>query len=316
MRPDLDPLFKLRQRLSQILIGKPKALDLLLTALLSSGHILIEDLPGVGKTTLAKSLSQLFEASFARIQCTPDLFPSDILGTSIYHQGKGDFLWHPGPIFSNFILADELNRATPRTQSALLEAMGEGKISSDGAVHKLPHPFMVIATQNPLEYTGTYPLPENQLDRFMLRINLGYPDFESEEKILSTPTLHYSQPKLEPVLSSQVLLELQHKRSQVMMDSSLKKYLLTIVRKTRTHPEIFLGGSPRSSIALYTSSQAFALLEGRDYVIPDDIKTLVPAVLGHRIILKEGKPSSLAEDQKNPATKLLEKILDEVPVPV
>ena len=259
---------------------------MLLVAMLCQGHVLLEDVPGTGKTMLARSIAASMGIDFKRLQCTPDLLPSDITGVSIFLQAESRFEFQPGPLFVNILLTDEINRATPRTQSALLEAMQERQVTIDGTPRPLPRPFLVLATQNPVEFEGTFPLPEAQLDRFLMRLQMGYPDQEHERQIIRN--LRYAHPidTLEAVVDGYDLLELSQQVSDVHVDESLEEYILTLVQATRQHPDLTLGASPRGSLALYKTSQALAALKNRDYVIPDDIKKLIPLTLTHRLILK------------------------------
>lgn len=302
------PLIK---NVESVVIGKRSTLDLLLVALLCEGHVLLEDVPGVGKTMMARSLALSFGSTFKRIQCTPDLLPNDITGVSVYNQKSGDFEFKPGPIFTNILLADEINRATPRSQSALLEAMQEHQVTVDGTTYSLPRPFMVIATQNPIEYEGTFPLPEAQLDRFLIKLPIGYLK-PAEEKILLTHLgrVHPIE-KLEAVAESHDLIELEKLVWDVYVEDSLQEYIVTLAQSTRQHLDLALGVSPRASFALYRCSQAYAGLQGRDHVIPDDIQHLVPYVLGHRLILKPD-----AELRGKTSFSILEEIIKKIPVPI
>lgn len=270
---------------SRVLIGKRREIELALIALASEGHILIEDVPGVGKTMLAKSLAKSIGCTFRRIQFTPDLLPSDITGVSIYNQKTEEFEFRPGPVMAQIVLADEINRATPKTQSALLESMEERHLTVDGVTHPLPPSFMVMATQNPIEYEGTFPLPEAQLDRFIMRIRLGYPGRDEEVAVLDSQVLSHPINGIGQVVDGDDLMEVHLLVRQVRVDVSLRRYIVDIVDATRTHPDVYLGASPRGSLSLFRTAQAAALLVGRDYVIPDDIKPLVEPVLGHRLIL-------------------------------
>lgn len=306
----IEALRTLQANLEAALIGKGDVVQMLLVGLLSKGHVLIEDVPGVGKTTLARALARSLDGSFRRIQFTPDLLPSDILGVSLYRPESHSFMFTPGPIFANVILADEINRTTPRTQSALLEAMNEFQVSVDGHTHTLPSPFMIIATQNPYEYEGTYPLPESQLDRFCLRLRIGYPDEADERKVLLTHREGEPIETLRPVTNAEEIERLQGQTRQVRLDESLVNYILAIGRATRTQEGIEVGVSPRGCLSLYRAAQAHALLEGRDYCIPDDIKLLAEPVLSHRLIQRLGQSSSL--NGKDPIREIVQKI----PVPV
>jgi MoxR-like ATPase len=269
-----------------VMVGKRKVIDLLMVALLCQGHVLIEDVPGVGKTMLARSISISLGGMFKRLQCTPDLLPNDVTGVSIFNQQTGQFEFRAGPVFVNVLLADEINRATPRTQSALLEAMSESQVSVDGVSRALPVPFLVLATQNPIEYEGTFPLPEAQLDRFLMRVSMGYPS-PAEERVLMT-NLRREHPitHLKQVADVNQLPALQRQIWDVHVDDSLQEYIVQLVTATRNHPDLALGASPRASLALYKTSQALAAMNGRDHVIPDDIKYLVPYTLAHRLIVK------------------------------
>lgn len=299
----------LEELLSLIIKGKKDVVRLAIITLLARGHLLIEDVPGVGKTTLALTLAKATDCSFHRIQFTSDLLPSDILGVHIYNQEKKEFEFNPGPVFANIVLADEINRTNPKTQSALLEAMNERKVSIDRNTYRLPVPFMVIATQNPLEYHGTFPLPESQLDRFMLHMRIGYPSFEDEKRVLIEMRDFEAVEGITPVVSRREILEAQAMVEKVHMDESIFDYLLHIVRATRKHEKIRLGVSTRGAQFLVRASRAAAFLNGRDYVVPDDIKTLAPNVLAHRIILKSRTYIRDAED-------VIRSIVEKVPVPV
>jgi MoxR-like ATPase len=270
----------------RVIVGKRGAIELLLVALLSDGHVLIEDVPGVGKTMLARSVAISLGLGFKRIQCTPDLLPNDITGVSIYNQKTQEFEFRPGPVFVSVLLADEINRATPRTQSALLEAMQERTVTVDGVTRPLPDPFIVLATQNPIEYEGTFPLPEAQLDRFLLCVQLGYPSFADERQILWNLRREHPITTLEQVVDGTQVVALRQQVWDVHVDESLADYIVALIEATRKHPDVALGGSPRGSLALFKTAQARAALNGRDYVVPDDIKYLLPMTLGHRLLLK------------------------------
>ena len=270
----------------RVIVGKHREVRLALVALLCQGHLLIEDVPGTGKTMLARALAKSLDCSFKRIQFTPDLLPSDVTGLSIYNQKTQEFEFRAGPVVSQVVLADEINRATPKTQSALLEAMEERHMTVDGTTRALPEPFMVIATQNPIEYEGTFPLPEAQLDRFMLRLRMGYPEPMDEMLILDEQKRAHPVDTLEPVADGPAVLEMQRAVREVYVDPAISDYIVRLVSATRTHPDAYLGASPRGSLALYRASQAFAALTGRDYVIPDDVKALAEPALAHRVILK------------------------------
>ena len=272
--------------IEKVIIGKREQMELLLVAMLCQGHVLLEDVPGTGKTMLARSMAISMGIDFKRLQCTPDLLPNDIIGVHIFLQHEGRFEFQSGPVFTNILLADEINRATPRTQSALLEAMQEYQVTVSGETHPLSTPFLVLATQNPVEYEGTFPLPEAQLDRFLIRISMGYPDHEDERQILRSQREAHPVDSLEKVVDGKTLVTLSQRVSAVHVDELLEDYILKIIQGTRHHPDLALGASPRGSLALYKTSQALAALQNRDYVIPDDIKRLAPYVLAHRLILK------------------------------
>ena len=293
-----------------VIVGKHEAVELTVIGLMCNGHVLIEDIPGVGKTMLARSIAAALGAQYRRIQFTPDLLPADITGTSIFNQKTGEFAFRPGPIFANILLADEINRATPKTQSSLLEGMEEFQVTVDGATRPLEHPFFVIATENPIEYRGTYPLPEAQLDRFLMRINLGYPTPEQEVVILERQVKQHPIHSVRPVVGKDEMLQMQENVREVHIESSLKRYMVEIVGATRDHPLLALGASPRASLGLMRTGQARAALSGRDYVLPDDVKTLAASVLCHRLILKPE-----ARLRQNDLVSLVHEILDQVPVP-
>jgi MoxR-like ATPase len=271
--------------IGSVVVGKPEAIELTLVATLASGHILVEDVPGVGKTTLARALARTVGGTFSRVQCTPDLLPSDVTGVSILDQREGGFVFQPGPIFANVVLADELNRATPRTQAALLEAMEERQVTLEGITRDLPRPFLVIATQNPIELEGTFPLPEAQLDRFLLRLRLGYPSQQDEEKLVDRFANATPLEDVRPVLDLGRLTALIQAVRLVRVEPSVRNYVVALVRGTREHTAVRLGGSPRATLALYHAAQAFAAIRGRTFVVPDDVKALVAPVLGHRLLL-------------------------------
>ncbi len=297
--------------IERVVVGKREVAKLLLVALLCEGHVLIEDVPGVGKTLLAKTLAASLACSFKRLQFTPDLLPSDITGSQVFNQQTAQFEFRPGPVFANLLLADEINRATPRTQSALLEAMEERQVSVEGQSLALPRPFLVAATQNPIELEGTFPLPEAQLDRFLLKIAVGYPSEDEEGLVLTRFAAGDPLPDLAPVAGIDDLEDWQRQRGRVHVADDVRGYLLRVVRSTRAHAELALGASPRAALALYRAAQAWALLEGRDYVMPDDVKHLVPAVLGHRLLL-----SPAARLRGHTAEGVLSSLLDSAPVPV
>jgi MoxR-like ATPase len=305
-------LERLRVNIASVFLGKPEAVQMGLVALVADGHMLIEDVPGVGKTLLAKALARSLDCTFHRIQFTPDLLPSDVIGTSVFHQPRGEFMFKPGPLFAHVVLADEINRATPRTQSALLEAMSDRQVSVDGQTHRLGPPFLVLATQNPYEFEGTYALPENQLDRFTMRLRIGYPDRVAEKAILHQHRGGEPVETLEPVLSAADILAVQLQARQVRVDDSLSDYILELVEATRAHPDIYLGASTRAALTLYRTAQSLALLEGRDYVVPDDIKRLAQPVLTHRLLAK-----NLARGgHGDAAERIMEEILSQTLVPV
>ena len=270
----------------KVIVGKRSSIEMLVVALLCEGHVLIEDVPGVGKTMLARAVAVSLGCSFKRLQCTPDLLPNDVTGVSVYNQKTGDFEFRKGPAFVNVLLADEINRATPRTQSALLECMGERQITVDGVTRSLERPFLVLATQNPIEYEGTFPLPEAQLDRFLMRLGLGYPSLADERQILINLRRRHPIETLTQVVSGERLLELQPQVWEVHVDETVHDYVVRLVHATRRHGDLALGASPRGSLALYKTAQALAAIRGRDYVLPDDVKLLVPLTLEHRLIIR------------------------------
>ena len=293
-----------------VIVGKRASAELALVAILSGGHILIEDVPGVGKTMLARSIAVSLGSSFKRVQFTPDLLPSDVLGVNLYNQRTGEFEFRPGPVLAQVVLADEINRGTPKTQSALLEAMEEGQITVDGVTHPLPRPFFVLATQNPLEHEGTFLLPEAQRDRFFLRVRLGYPSTEGEIEIMDRIRLVHPIDSLASVSSPEGILDLQETVRGIYVDDLIKRYIAEIVDSTRNDPSVYVGASPRGALALYRGAQARALIEGRDYVLPDDVKNLVLPVLSHRLILN---PTARMQDVS--AESVLEQTVEAVPVP-
>jgi MoxR-like ATPase len=302
----------LETSLSSVIRGKAEAIRLSLICLLARGHLLIEDVPGVGKTTLAHALARSTHTDFQRIQFTADMLPGDVLGVTIYNAQTQDFEFKPGPVFTHFLLADEINRATPKTQSALLEAMNEQQITLDGHSHPLRRPFMVIATQNPVEHHGTYPLPESQLDRFLMRIRMGYPDAAAEREILRAGA-RAGVDSLQPVLSEGDVLVLQDSVNDISVDEAIVEYILVVVEKTRNHESLSLGVSPRGSQALYRAAQASALFDGREYVIPDDVKGLVIPVFAHRLIINSRSALARGADASE---RILQDILTQVPVPL
>ena len=295
---------------SKVIVGKRDVIELAVATLIAQGHLLVEDVPGVGKTMLAKSLATSIGCSFNRIQCTPDLLPSDITGLSIYNQQNGQFEFRQGPLMSQVVLADEINRATPKTQSALLESMEEHQITVDGVTHPLHAPFIVLATQNPIEYEGTFPLPEAQLDRFLMRINLGYPSVEEELEIISEQEMAHPITVLESVTTPSGILEMQEAVNSIYVDSLIREYIVKLTESTRSHPEVYLGASPRASLGLFKTARALALIRERDYVIPDDVKFLAPTVLSHRIILA---PSARMQGIRS--MDIVDNILSELAIP-
>ena len=286
MNPVQEFAAKVTTNVEKVIIGKGDTIQLLLVAMLCEGHVLLEDVPGVGKTMLARSLAISLGGAFKRLQCTPDLLPNDVTGVSVYNQQTGQFEFRPGPIFVNILLADEINRATPRTQSALLEAMQEQQVTVDGVTRLLPRPFLVMATQNPIEYEGTFPLPEAQLDRFLMRLAVGYPAMEVEKRLLVHLQREHPINQLEQIVEGSQLIPLQQLVWDVHVDETLHDYIIRLVTATRDHPDLALGGSPRASLALFKTAQALAALRGRDHVIPDDIKYLVLPTITHRLIVR------------------------------
>jgi MoxR-like ATPase len=304
----------LQSNIERIIKGKSDVVRLTIVTLLGRGHLLIEDVPGVGKTTLGHALARSLSLEFRRIQFTSDLLPSDILGVTVYNQERHSFEFKPGPVFANVLLADEINRSTPKAQSSLLEVMNEGQVSIDSHTYRLPRPFMVIATQNPFEHHGTYPLPESQLDRFMLRIQIGYPDPEDEKTILKSLRPHHTMDDIQPVLSGQEVEELQREADNVKVEDSMVDYLLEITQATRSSSLLNLGVSPRGGLALQKAAQAHALLDGRTYCIPDDIKRLAPLVFGHRVVVNADLNGFGSRRER--AEQIIRDLLEQIPVPL
>ena len=301
---------KIIENVSTVIVGKDSIIEQALAALIAEGHIIIEDVPGVGKTMLAKSIAASIGCSFRRIQFTPDLLPSDVTGISIYNQNKAEFEFRQGPLMSQLVLADEINRATPKTQSALLEAMEESQVTVDGVTHALERPFLVMATQNPIEYEGTFPLPESQLDRFLLRISLGYPNADEELAIIEQQELEHPILSLKPVVQPQDIIDLQNSAKSIYVDKLIRQYIVNITGLTRTREQISLGASPRASLGLFRACRSLALLKGRDYVIPDDVKSLAAPVLAHRLVL-----SPAARMNGISIVQVLSDLLEFIPVP-
>lgn len=309
--PIITALSAIRDNLQNCILGKSFEIELLLTTLLAGGHVLIEDVPGTGKTQLIKALSKSINGEYRRIQCNPDILPSDITGVSVFHPHEERFVFRPGPVMTNILLVDEINRATTKTQSALLEVMEERSVTADGVTYDLPHPFMLCATQNPIDFEGTYHLPEAQLDRFMMKIQIGYPDAETEKNMLYSHRQGQPVDQLRPVTTMEEIGQMQQQIRGVHASDIVTDYLLEIVRRTREHADVLLGASPRASIAFLTAVKAFAFLQGRDYVLPDDIKILAPYVLGHRILLR---PESRLGNMNG--NQVLFQILRQTQVPV
>jgi MoxR-like ATPase len=310
----VEKVDRLQRAIETVIKGKPESVRLAIVTLIAGGHLLVEDVPGVGKTTLAQALARALDCSFQRIQFTSDLLPSDVIGLSVYNQHSGVFEWKPGPVFANVVLADEINRTTPKTQSALLEAMAERQVTIEGVTHPLPPPFIVLATQNPIEHHGTYPLPESQLDRFMLRLRIGYPEAAAEKQILRDREYNDPLDELAPVMSAREVLELQENVSAVSVDDALVEYLMRIVAATRDSEMLDLGVSPRGTLMLFRAAQALAHTEERSYCIPDDIKRLVLPVFAHRILVSSRFSSSLRRSEE--AEAVLKEIIKTVSVPL
>jgi MoxR-like ATPase len=296
--------------IEKVIVGKRAAVELAVVGLLSKGHVLIEDVPGVGKTMLARSLARSLGCSFGRIQFTPDMLPSDITGVSVFNQGTREFEFRPGPVMTQVVLTDEINRATPKTQAALLEVMEERQVTVDGVTHVLPKPFMVLATQNPIEYEGTFPLPEAQLDRFLLRVRLGYPALDDEITVLERQQYSHPIDDLEPVATAEEVLQAQEAIKEVFVSPAVKRYIVELIEQTRQHQDVYLGASPRGSLTLYRTAQALAAIHGRDFVLPDDIKDMALPALAHRVIL-----SPRARLRELSAEQIVQEILESLPVP-
>jgi MoxR-like ATPase len=307
-------LADLKKSIARVVKGKEGVIQLALTALLARGHLLIEDVPGVGKTTLAQALARSFQCSFQRIQFTSDMLPSDVIGVSVYNPGAQQFEFKPGPIFANIVVADEINRTTPKTQSALLEAMNESQITVDNHTHALPSPFLVLATQNPIEHHGTYPLPESQLDRFLMRIRMGYPARESEKEIIRNGSGHASAERAAPLMDAADVLAMQESVAQVKVEESLLDYALEIIDRTRQTEQLTLGVSPRGAVMLHRAAQARAFLEGRDYCLPDDFKRLIVPVFAHRVVVSSRYVSTQKKSEQ--AEAILREILETTRVPI
>ncbi len=314
VRESAELLARVRDSIESVIRGKPEVVQFALVTLFARGHLLIEDVPGVGKTTLAHSLARSFDCSFQRIQFTSDMLPSDVIGISLYNQQTQRFEFRPGPVFANIVLADEINRTPPKTPSALLEAMNESQVTVDNRTHPLPQPFMVVATQNPIEHHGTYPLPESQLDRFLMRLRMGYPPPENEKEILRTFAAQDPISAIQPSMTIEEVIEIQHAVSRVRVDEELVNYVLAIVEKTRQHEDLSLGVSPRGSLMLYRAAQSLALIEGRTYCIPDDFKRLILPVLAHRSVVSSRYVSTLKKSDQTEA--IFREITESTPVPL
>ena len=311
-RDQIRKIRSLQENVGRVFYGKPDVIKSLLVALFSAGHVLIEDVPGVGKTLVARALARSLSCSFQRIQFTADMLPSDVIGVSVYNQQREEFVFKQGPLFANVVLADEINRTSPRTQSSLLEGMNDIQVSVDGVTHPLPRPFLVLATQNPFEFEGTYPLPESELDRFFVRVAVGYPDHESSMRILRDYVTMDAVEHLHPVMSGPEVLDLQQAAADVSVEERVADYVLRLVERSREMSEVQVGISPRGALALYRASQALAMVEGRDYVIPDDVKTICPSVFIHRLVCR----GNSSREPGSPAARAIEEILNSVPVPV
>ncbi|BBW98307.1 AAA family ATPase [Geobacillus icigianus] len=309
--PLLPAIEQVVRNVEQVIVGKRQVIVLSLTALLAKGHVLLEDVPGVGKTMLVRALAKSFQAELKRVQFTPDLLPSDVIGVSVYNPKERQFEYKPGPIVAHIVLADEINRTSPKTQSALLEAMEEGSVTVDGITRALPQPFFVMATQNPIEYEGTYPLPEAQLDRFLLKLQMGYPSADEEIELLHRLEKMKPLEEIGPVMTLDELRALQQKVADVYVSDTVKRYIVELVRQSRAHEAVYLGVSPRGSVALMKAAQAYALIHGRDFVIPDDIQQLAPYVLAHRLLVRPE-----AKWDKLDAKTILSELMARTPVPV
>jgi len=308
---DVQPFFaRLTANLEKVIVGKKQTLELVVIGLLCQGHLLIEDVPGVGKTMLARSLARSLGVSFSRIQFTPDMLPTDVTGVSIFNQVSRQFEFRPGPLMAQIVLADEINRATPKTQSALLEGMEERQITVDGVTHPLPDPFLVLATQNPIEYEGTFPLPEAQLDRFLMKIRLGYPSLSDEIRVMEIQQIRHPIRDLQPVLSVEEVTRMQEAIKNVYVSPAVKRYIVELTRATRDSPDVYLGASPRGSLGLFRAGQARAAINGRDYVLPDDIKALAEFILAHRMVINPA-----ARLRNISAGQIVQEVLNLIPVP-